>query len=194
MNSYRNIPPLPLVAILAISAMAQQTPSTSQPTSTTQVQTAPCTTGQSSNATPQNNKSGSSLADRWKKKINDESAKLATRTGVPMPTTGDLNSAGTTKPAPCPTKASAPAAPTTQPAPVLHLPNGVTTTWLCNPIVTSTDPSHTTTFITPDELTNAEPAQPSAFEADAAKADPKATVSCANLRRDPKNNKVFLAQ
>jgi hypothetical protein len=94
------------------------------------------------------------------------------------------------KPAtPCP-----PAAPITQAATAMHLPAGVTTTWLCNPIVTSTDPSHTTTFITPDELTNAEPAQPSVFEADGAKADPKASVSCANLRRDPKNNKVFLAQ
>jgi hypothetical protein len=49
-------------------------------------------------------------------------------------------------------------------------------------------------FITPDALTNAEPAQASGFEADGAKADPKATVSCANLRRDPKNNKVFLVQ
>ena len=50
------------------------------------------------------------------------------------------------------------------------------------------------TFITPDALTIAEPAQAGAFEADGAKADPKATVSCASLRRDPKNNKVFLAQ
>jgi hypothetical protein len=75
-----------------------------------------------------------------------------------------------------------------------HLPAGVITTWLCDPIITSTDPSHTITFIAPDALTNAEPAQAGVFEADGAKADPKATVSCANLRRDPKNNKVFLAQ
>ena len=91
--------------------------------------------------------------------------------------------------APCP-----PAAPITQAAPATRLPAGVVTTWLCNPIVTSTDASHTVTFITPDELTSAEPTQANAFEADGAKADPKAAVSCANLRRDPKNNKVFLAQ
>ncbi len=94
---------------------------------------------------------------------------------------------------PCPPTATS-TTPPSQPAPISHLPTGVITTWLCNPIITSTDPSHTVTFITPDALTIAEPAQTGAFEADGAKADPKATVSCANLRRDPKNNKVFLAQ
>jgi len=180
-----------LLALLRPSANAQQIPSTSQPTQT-QAQTAPCPTGQPQGATPQ--KSGSTLADRWKKKINDESAKLGKRTGVPMPTTDDINSLGVAKQAPCPPKVVNPATPAAQSASVQHLPIGVITTWLCNPIIVSTDPSHTTTFITPDALTNAEPAQSGAFEADGAKADPKATVSCANLRRDPKNNKVFLAQ
>jgi hypothetical protein len=92
---------------------------------------------------------------------------------------------------PCP---PASVTPNTQIAPVLHIPSGVVTTWLCNPIVTSSDASHTTTFVTPDSLSNAEPSQVNAFEADGAKADLKAAASCANLRRDPKTNKVFLAQ
>jgi hypothetical protein len=111
-----------------------------------------------------------------------------------MPTTDDAGNLVGTKPAPCPSKGAPSASPAPQPPAVSHLPTGVITAWLCNPIVTSTDPSHTVTFITPDALTSAEPAQGGAFEADGAKADPKATVSCANLRRDPKNNKVFLAQ
>jgi hypothetical protein len=182
---------LVLGASLASASQAQQNPSTSQPT---QAQAAPCTTGQSQAAASQNKKPGSSIADRWKRKIDAESAKLEARAGVPIPTTGDVGNLGSAPPAPCPSKPAGTATPTTSPAVAPHLPSGIITTWLCNPIVTSTDPSHTTTFITPDELTNAEPAQPSVFEADGAKADPKATVSCANLRRDPKNNKVFLVQ
>lgn len=182
---------LALAALLATASQAQQSPPTSQPTQT-QAQTTPCPTDPSQAATPP--KSGSTLADRWKKKINDASAKLGTRTGVPMPTTDDANGIMSKTQAPCPPKAGTATSSAAQPAPTAHLPTGVITTWLCNPIVTSTDPSHTTTFITPDALSNAEPAQPGVFEADGAKADPKATVSCASLRRDPKNNKVFLAQ
>jgi hypothetical protein len=84
--------------------------------------------------------------------------------------------------------------PTSNTQPAAKLPPGGITTWLCNPVVTSTDASHTATLITPDELTVAEPLLSSMFEADGAKADLKAATSCANLRRDPKNNRVFLAQ
>lgn len=176
-------PCLILAALLTPIGQAQQQPSP-QPTQL-QPQASPCVT------TPTNqNPSGKNPTFKMPSSWRD---KFAAKTGITLPdvptnTAQPVNS----KPAPCPPQADSPKA--AQPFPISHLPTGVITTWLCNPIVTSTDPSHTVTFITPDALTNAEPAQAGAFEADGAKADPKATVSCANLRRDPKNNKVFLAQ
>jgi hypothetical protein len=181
--------PVTILALLALVggfSQAQQNPSTAQP-APSQAQPAPASTTPCKPTPTPPHKPGwletkaKALACKQNKNLCD----------LPSSTT-DIT--GTTPEAkPCP-PTTTPATPAAQPAPVLHFPAGVITTWLCNPIVTSTDASHTTTFITPDELTNAEPAQLSVFEADGAKADPKATVSCANLRRDPKNNKVFLAQ
>jgi len=177
-----------LAAMLASPAShAQQTPSTSQPTPS-QVQPATASTAPCNKAAAGQPHKPSWIEKKAKALACAQNKNLC---DLPSSPTDIVGTAPEAKPCPPTATQTTPAA---QPAPVLHLPNGVTTTWLCNPIVTSTDASHTTTFITPDELTNAEPAQPSAFEADAAKADPKATVSCANLRRDPKNNKVFLAQ
>ncbi|HTV53588.1 MAG TPA: hypothetical protein VMI06_01595 [Terriglobia bacterium] len=173
-----------LAALLASFSQAQQTPSTPQPT---QQQTAPAAAGAipCSNSAPPKPHNQGWLERKARALACQKNPQLCS-----LPNSTD-DALGTAKP--CPPTAT-PSTPTTQPAPALHLPTGVITTWLCNPIVTSTDPSHTTTFITPDALTNAEPAQPGVFEADGAKADAKATVSCANLRRDPKTNKVFLAQ
>jgi hypothetical protein len=178
---------LPLLALIASLSQAQQTPSTSQ-SAAAQTPPAPASTVPCAKPAPtQPHKPG------WLEKKAKALACAQNKNLCDLPSSPTDIVGSTPEAKPCP-PAAAPTPPATQPAPALHLPNGVTTTWLCNPIVTSTDPSHTTTFITPDELTNAEPAQSSAFEADGAKADPKATVSCANLRRDPKNSKVFLAQ
>jgi len=165
-----------LAYLLAVPGQAQQAATTSP----TQPQQQPCSTA--SGPSKPNTKTPGVLTDP-----NSKAGKIFSKYSPIDP--GSIFNSKPKPAAPCP-----PPAPTTQPSPVMHLPAGVITTWLCNPIITSTDPSHTTSFITPDALTNAEPAQPSVFEADGAKADPKATVSCANLRRDPKNNKVFLAQ
>ena len=173
-----------LIAILLASTVeAQQTPSTPQPTPTQAASTAPCTKA----APSQPHKEG------WLEKKTRALACQKDKNLCDLPSSASDATGSTPDAKPCPTTATT-TTPAAQPAPPAHLPTGVITTWLCNPIITSTDPSHTTTFITPDALTNAEPAQPSMFEADGAKADAKATVSCANLRRDPKNNKVFLAQ
>jgi hypothetical protein len=179
-----------VAAFLADTAgRAQQSPSS--PTTTPQAQTAPCP-AQTTN--PQPNKQSSPFADKWKKKINDLGNKAAAKSGLPVPTTDDLQQLMKSSGTPCLPKAGATPAANAQVTPAMRLPTGVMTTFLCNPIIISTDPSHTTTFITPDALTIAEPAQESVFEADGAKADLKATVSCANLRKDPRTSKVFLAQ
>jgi hypothetical protein len=175
------------ITLATVNAVAQQTPSTSQPIPP-QAQPATASTAPCNKAA-----SGQPHKPSW---IETKAKKLACAQNknlcdLPPSPTDIIGITPDAKPCPSTTTAAIPSA---QLAPVLHLPAGVTTTWLCNPIITSTDPSHTVTFITPDALTNAEPAQAAAFEADGAKADPKATVSCANLRRDPKNNKVFLAQ
>jgi hypothetical protein len=167
---------LALAVLLTSSSQAQQA-ATPQPS---QVQQQPCSTA----STP------SKPTTKTPGALTDPNSKVGKIFGKYSPV--DPGSIFNSKPkpaAPCP-----PAAPITQAASATRLPAGVVTTWLCNPIVTSTDASHTVTFITPDELTSAEPLQANAFEADGAKADPKAAVSCANLRRDPRNNKVFLAQ
>jgi len=178
-----------LAAVISLGAgQAQQSPSPSTPPQTAQAQTAPCTTGPSQAAAPQNNKSGSSFAGRLKKKINDEAAKIGTRTGVPMPTTDDISSAAPAKPVPCSPKPPAPASP----APVFHAPTGVVTTWLCNPVVTASD--HSTSYVMQSDITEASPIQANTFEADSAKADPKATTSCSSLHKDPKTLKFWLAQ
>jgi hypothetical protein len=167
-------------ALLAVAIPAQQT----QMPQTPQAQPEPCVTT-STAPNPSANNPTFKIPSGWRQKF-------AAKTGITLPD-GPISSPqpGTSKPVPCPPQPATPK--TTQPV-SFHLPTGVITTWLCNPIVTSTDPSHTVTFVTPDELTSAEPAQAGAFEADGAKADPKATISCANLRRDPKTNRVFLAQ
>ena len=182
---------LGLAALLAIASQAQQSPSPQ--TASVQAQVAPCAGPSSPSA--QGNNPTFKTPNRWKQVLDKQRQQLQGLTGISVPDpTKPVEQTVNAKPAPCPAKSVTPGVPAAQSAPAPHLPAGVITTWLCNPIITSTDPSHTTTFITPDALTNAEPAQPSVFEADGAKADPKATVSCASLRRDPKNNKVFLAQ
>jgi hypothetical protein len=84
--------------------------------------------------------------------------------------------------------------PNTQIAPVLKIPVGVFTVWHCNPLVTSTDPSHTQSLFSIKDIPGAEPTQPGVFEADEPMEDLKSPISCGNLRRDLKNNKIFLAQ
>ena len=168
---------------LVASIQAQQSPSPQpQP-----MQTAPCTgsaAAKTASTQPQVN-----LSDNTKQYLTQKQKFLQKFSPIALPDQTKLPQPAKPAPTPCP-----PPQPSQQLAPVIHLPIGVISTWLCNPIITSTDASHTTTFITPDALTSAEPTQASAFEADGAKADAKATVSCANLRRDPRNNKVFLAQ
>ena len=187
-----NISLLILAALLApLASIAQQQPSL-QPVQA-QAQPVPCVTTATS-PNPSGNSPAIKVPNKWQVMINKKLQKIEGQTGIPISDIGtDIAQAANAKPAapPCIPQAASPK--TAQPVANSHLPTGVITLWLCNPIVTSTDPSHTVTFITPDELTVAEPAQPGAFEADGAKADPKATVSCANLRRDPKTNKVFQA-
>ena len=184
-------PVLILAALLApLAGIAQQQPSP-QPAQA-EAQPVPCVTAATS-PNPSGNSPAIKVPNKWQVMISKKLQKIEGQTGIPISDIGtDITQAANAKPAPCPPQAVLPKA--AQPVPIAHLPSGVVTTWLCNPIVTSTDPSHTVTFITPDALTIAEPAQLGAFETDGAKADPKATVSCATLRRDPKNNKVFLAQ
>jgi hypothetical protein len=92
------------------------------------------------------------------------------------------------KPAtPCP-----PSATPAPPAPVFRIPAGVVTTWLCNPVVTASD--HSTSYVMPSDITEASPIHANTFEADSAKADPKATTSCSSLHKDPKTAKFWLAQ
>jgi hypothetical protein len=174
--------------LIAIVSQAQQSPNP-QPT-----QPVPCVT--SPNApNPSGNHPVIKVPSKWQQMINQKLQKVESQTGIPLSGVGtEIAKASVSKAgaAPCPPQAGV--SKTAQPVPIAHLPADVVTTWLCNPIVTSTDPSHTVTFVTPDALTIAEPAQAGAFEADGAKADAKATVSCASLRRDPKNNRVFLAQ
>src|ERR1700679_1999086 len=101
----------------AVSSWAQQSPSPATPAPQAQAQTAPCTTTDPTTGTAKNNKPRSTFADKWKKKIDDESAKLGARAGVPMPTTDDLGKLGSAKPAPCLPKAVSPSlAATPQPA------------------------------------------------------------------------------
>jgi len=173
--------------LLAPFAGAQQSSSTTQQTSAQAQPAAASTVPCANNAAAPQHKPGW-LEQKAKALACKQNKNLCDLPSSPMDILGTAPDA---KPCP-PTSTST--TPPAQVAPVPHLPAGVITTWLCNPIVTSTDASHTTTFITPDGLTNAEPAQARTFEADGAKADAKATLSCANLRRDPKNNKVFLAQ
>jgi hypothetical protein len=184
--------PLILAAVLAPLAIKAQQPPSPQPTQA-QAQPVPCVTTPTT-PNPSGNQPAVKVPNKWRQMLDKQRQQLENKIGVPIPDVAtSIEQAANSKPAPCPAQAAAPKAP--QPVAIPHLPSGVITTWLCNPIVTSTDPSHTVTFITPDALTVAEPAQPGVFEADGAKADPRATtVSCANLRRDPKNNKVFLAQ
>jgi hypothetical protein len=173
-----------LILLIVSSAVnAQQPPSSPAQAQPAAGSTAPCSKG--TQARPHK--------ETWPEKRLKALACAQNKQLCDLPASPSDITGATPDAKPCPPAATSPAPPAPA-APVLHLPNGVITTWLCNPIVTSTDPSHTVTFITPDALTSVEPAQASAFEADGAKADPKATVSCANLRRDPKNNKVFLAQ
>jgi hypothetical protein len=177
-----------LLALSASTVLPSQ--QSTQPTQV-QAQPVPCVTTPTT-PNPSGNGPAIKVPSKWRAMLDKERQKIEAKTGFELPDVAtDIEQASKPKPKPCLPQVSSPK--TAQPIPVLHIPIGVTTTWLCNPIITSTDPSHTVTFITPDALTSAEPAQPGTFEADGAKADPKATVSCANLRRDPKNNKVFLA-
>lgn len=180
--------PLLLFTALLVLQHAQGQQPSPQPT---QGLDQPCVTTSTPN--PSDKTSHFKLPNKLQQALNKQLGKIQAETGVDAGgTAADMQQAAKSKPAPCIPQAGSPK--TTQPVPTLHLPTGVVSIWLCNPIVTSTDPSHTVSFVTPDALTNAEPAQAGAFEADGAKADPKATVSCASLRRDPKNNRVFLAQ
>jgi hypothetical protein len=183
------------VALLNSVVLAAQDATPPQPspqTTQTQAQPAPCVTTPNT-PNPSGNNPAIKVPNKWQQMISKKLQKIEGQTGIPVSDVAtDLAEAAKAKPTPCPPQAGSPK--TTQPVAISHLPAGVVTQWLCNPIVVSTDPSHTVTFVTPDALTTAEPAQTGAFEADGAKADPRAAVSCASLRRDPKNNKVFLAQ
>jgi hypothetical protein len=184
-----------LVTTLLIAFVLQTAAATSdhdQPQAAQpQTKPVPCSTI-SAAPNPSGNNPAIKVPNKWRNALNNKLHNLESQTGIPISdVTADIAQAANSKAAPCTPQGSPK---TAQASPILHLPAGVVTTWLCNPIVTSTDPSHTVTFVTPDELMTAEPAQAGTFEADGAKANPKATVSCANLRRDPKNNRVFLAQ
>ena len=185
-----------IAAIVLTSAIAeaQQSPSPASPTP--QAQSAPCTTGQSQAATTQNNKPGS-FADRLKKRINDESAKFGTRTGVPMPTTDDLGSAGSAKPAPCPPKAAASttAAAAPQPAPA-KLPPDISTsvTLRCTPMTPSPQGgAHQTTLTLPDPKDFALP-KATDLLVDSVVLDTAAKTPCYAVKVDPKSGRSFVQQ
>jgi hypothetical protein len=179
-------------AFAPLSVQAQTSPSSAPPIPQTQAQSAPCTTGQSQAATTQNNKSGSTFADKWKKKINDEGTRIGTRTGVPMPTTDDLSSAGSAKPAPCLPKAaaSAPAA-AAQPATV-KLPPDTLVTLRCNPMTPSPQGgARQTTLTLPDPKDFALP-KATDFLADNVVPDTAAKTPCYLIKVDPKTGKSFV--
>jgi len=179
---------------VAVSSWAQQSPSPTTPPPQTQAQTTPCTTANPTTGTAQNNKPRSAFADRWKKKINDESAKLGAKAGVPMPTTDDLGKLESAKPAPCPSKAASPsltAAP--QPA-TLKLPPDTTVTLHCNPLTPSPQgTSRQTTLTLPDPKDFALP-QASDFLVDSVVPDTAARTPCYLIKVDPKTGKSFVQQ
>jgi hypothetical protein len=160
-----------VATLLTISAsQAQQSPSPApQPT---QTQSQPC------GVAPSASKTTIKVPPAWKSKF-DKYNPLA---GSDLP---NGTSSGKAAP-PCP-----PAAPPAQPVPVLHLPPGVGTIWFCNPVVMGAD--HTTSYVMPTDITEASPIQANTFEADSAKADPKATTSCSALHKDPRTSKFWLA-
>jgi hypothetical protein len=184
---------LTLTFVLATSSWAQQSPSPAPSTPQTQAQSAPCTTAQTSSPTAQK-KSGTSFADRLKKKINDETAKLGTKAGVPLPTTDDLTDAGSAKPAPCPPKAaaSAPAA-LAQPATV-KLPPDTLVTLRCNPMTPSPQGgARQTTLTLPDPKDFALP-KANDFLVDSVVPDTAAKTPCYLIKIDPKTGKSFVQQ
>lgn len=185
-----------LIATLAfaVSSWAQQSPSPATPASQTQAQAAPCTTTNPTTGTAQNNKPRSTFADKWKKKIDDESAKLGAKAGVPMPTTDDLGKLGSAKPAPCLPKAANPS-PAAVPQPAMaKLPPDTTVTLHCNPLTPSPQSaSRQTTLTLPDPKDFALP-KATDFLSDSVVPDTAAKTPCYLIKVDPKTGKSFVQQ
>ncbi len=185
-----------LIATLAfaVSSWAQQSPSPATPSPQAQAQTTPCTTTNPATGNAQNNKSHSTFADKWKKKIDDESAKLGAKAGVPMPTTDDLAKLGSAKPAPCLPKAANPS-PATPPQPAtLKLPPDTTVTLHCNPLTPSPQGAgRQTTLTLPDPKDFALP-KATDFLADSVVPDTAAKTPCYLIKVDPKTGKSFVQQ
>ena len=160
---------LAVAAVMIPSIIRAQQAATSQPT---QTQSQPCVVA------PSASKPSIKVPSAWKATF-DKYSPVAS---------SDLSKGTSSGKAatPCP-----PAASPTPPVPVFHAPANVVTIWLCNPVVTAAD--RTTSYVMPTDITEASPIQANTFEADSAKADPKATTSCSALHKDPRTSKFWLA-
>jgi hypothetical protein len=191
-------PLLTLIAatLFAAPALQAQLAATPQPS---QAQSPPCIADNKTNPSTQDKKLGSTIVDKWKKKLNDEAAKLGKQTGVPMPTTDDLGQLGSAKPIPCPPKVAAPAPATApqaaaaQPATV-KLPPDTFVTLRCNPMTPSPQGGgRQTTLTLPDPKDFAVP-KPNDFLADSVVPDTAAKTPCYLIKVDPKTGKSFVQQ
>jgi hypothetical protein len=179
-----------LAILLAGYTQAQQSPSP-QPV---QPQTTPCTAAPSP-APSQKARTTPSIVDKWKKALDDKSAHLSIKTGIPLPNSLDLSGLLSSNLAPCPPKTATVASATVAPQPAtIKLPPDTSVTLKCNPLTPSPQGgSRPTTLTLPDPRDFAAP-KASDFLADSVSPDIAAHTPCYLIKVDPKTGKSFVQQ